>query len=133
MARHREDATKVTMTIDFKNAFNTVSREAFLRACESKMPRLAAWARWCYQKPTNLQYEMDTLESSSGVQQGDAMGPLLFALVIQPMLEQLRGISGLDIVVAYLDDVVVAGSEEAVAAAYNIISSSAATTSLQQP
>ncbi len=62
------------------------------------------------------------MRSSAGVQQGDNLGPLLFALALHPTLEklaELKGTSGgLDIVAAYLDDVVIAGNSAAVLQAH---------------
>ena len=94
----------------FVNAFNTVDRETFLRACQEVTPEVSKWAWWCYAQPSHLYYGEGTpLASRAGVQQGDNLGPLLFALALQPTLERLaalRGTGGLDIVAAYLDDVV---------------------------
>ena len=58
------------------------------------------------------------------MQQGDNLGPLLFALALHPTLERLaalRSTAGLDIVAAYLDDVVVAGDTLAVLEALRIL------------
>ena len=48
------------------------------------------------------------------MQQGDNLGPLLFSLALQPLLMKLNALKQreggrLDIVVSYLDDVVIAG------------------------
>ena len=56
------------------------------------------------------------LRSSSGVQQGDPLGPLLFAAALQPLAAELQR-GGLDLALFYLDDGVVAGDVAAVAAA----------------
>ena len=53
--------------------------------------------------------------SASGVQQGDPLGPLLFAAAIQPLTVELRG--GLDLGLFFLDDGVLAGDIPAVGAA----------------
>ena len=67
------------------------------------------------------------------MQQGDNLGPLLFALALQPILEQLAGLrgQGLDIVAAYLDDVVVAGDDAAVLEAFRLLCSAAPGIGLQ--
>ena len=76
--------------------------------------------------PTQPRYygEGAPLASSAGAQQGDNLGPLLFSLALQPTLERLaalRGPGGLDVVVGYLDDVVVAGDHLAVLESLRIL------------
>ena len=113
------------LKVDFANAFNTVDREAFLRACQEITPEVSKWVWWCYSQPSNLYYgEGNPLASSAGVQQGDNLGPLLFSLALHPTLERLaalRRAGGLDIVAGYLDDVVVAGDHLAVLEALRIL------------
>ena len=65
-----------------------------------------------------------TIASESGVQQGDPLGPLLFALALQPVLRELatsRASGGLELVYSYLDDLCLAGDELAVATALNTL------------
>ncbi|CAK8996492.1 unnamed protein product, partial [Durusdinium trenchii] len=52
---------------------------AVLQEARDKFPALARWATWCYRQASNLQFGDTVLQSSSGVQQGDPLGPLLFA------------------------------------------------------
>ena len=47
------------------------------------------------------------IRSSEGVQQGDPLGPLLFCLVIQPLILQLKS----EFRLFYLDDGTIGGSE----------------------
>ena len=86
-----------------------------LNAARDHFPALARWVAWTYGRPTVLQFGDAATPSATGVQQGDPLGPLLFAAAIQPMAAALR--SGLDLWLFYLDDGVLAGDVPAVAAA----------------
>ena len=108
-----------------------VDRGAFLTACRKYAPRLAPWVHWCYELPSRLLFHHYVLHSSAGVQQGDALGPLLFSLALQPILLALEGIAGIDITVGYLDDVVIAGSDTAVLQAYQYLQHAAPQVGLQ--
>ena len=114
MSRHRASRNKLVLTIDFQNAFNTVSRSAFLRACRQHMPAVSSWAAWCYASPSRLLYRGRVVPSSAGVQQGDNLGPLFFAMAIHPLLRQFKAIAGIDVVIGYLDDIIIAGDGESV-------------------
>ena len=115
----------VGVKIDFQNAFNTISRDTVLRETRELFPALARWVTWCYQKPTNLQFGDAILQSSSGVQQGDPLGPLLFSAGVQPLAADLRS-GPVDLSVFYLDDGVLAGSLAAVSGALTKLQQAAA-------
>ena len=66
-----------------------------------------------------------------GVQQGDPLGPLLFALALQPILLQVSSTPGLDVSFSYLDDFVMAGEQSAVATGIACLKNSAATIGLK--
>ena len=53
--RHR-DSDLALLKIDFKNAFNLLSREAFVKASSEMFPDLERWTWWCYNKPPLLIY-----------------------------------------------------------------------------
>jgi hypothetical protein len=102
------DADTVLALIDFSNAFNRVDRNSMLTAVLERFPGMFGWVQYCYGVGAQLFVGPESVVASSGCQQGDPLGPLLFALVLQPMLVRLQEEFGLT-VGAYLDDVTVAG------------------------
>ena len=106
---------KVLIKLDFANAFNSVRRQDVVNATRVHFPGLARFVAWAYGRPTNLRFGETVIPSASGVQQGDPLGPLLFAAAIQPLTVELRG--GLDLGLFFLDDGVLAGDIPAVGAA----------------
>ncbi len=61
--RHAASANKLVLTIDFKNAFNSIDRNAFLRAACEHMQPVAVWACWCYSLPSRLLYDGHVIAS----------------------------------------------------------------------
>ena len=117
---------RVALKIDVRNAFNSVSRAAVVDQVRRRFPHLLPWVLWCYRDESDLLLEGQVpLSSADGVQQGDPLGPLLFALAIHPLAEQLAALRhdgvGLDMVQFYLDDGVLAGPAEVVAAALALV------------
>ena len=90
------------------------------------MPGMARWTEWCYGSPSKLFFDGLAINSEVGVQQGDPLGPLFFALALQPVLVQLGNIPGLYITFSYLADLVLAGKESAVAAGIALLKISSA-------
>eukprot|EP00666_Eupelagonemidae_sp_cell4sb_P018063 gene18063-biopygen37043 len=80
MERNSDDPDKVFLKVDFENAFNSVDRVAFLREIRSRLPGLSRWAEWCYGTKSKLTFGGQFISSERGAQQGDPLGPLLFAL-----------------------------------------------------
>jgi hypothetical protein len=69
----------VTLQLDFRNAFNSVSRTALLQAVASRAPRLLPFAAWTYRSHGPLVVrgapaDAPPLTSQSGVRQGDPCG-----------------------------------------------------------
>eukprot|EP00731_Ephydatia_muelleri_P014080 Em0007g1390a len=54
------------MKVDFKNAFNLVSRDAVLQECANHFPDLLPWVAWCYGSHPFLWHTMGQLTSQSG-------------------------------------------------------------------
>ena len=129
-ARHWHDRNngqsgKVLVKLDFKNAFNLVSRQAVLDSATSRFPALARWVTWCYKQHSELYFGNTHLLSAGGVQQGDPLGPLLFACALHPLALDLRQ-GPLDLAFFYLDDGVIAGDVASVGAALAHISAKSA-------
>ena len=126
--RHAGHANKCFLTVDFTNAFNSVDRASLLREVRLRMPGLAPYVEWCYGNHTRLLFAGSPMTSEAGVQQGDPLGPLLFALALQPALRAAQG-SQLDqrpdLVFAYLDDVCLAGTLQQVSAALGRLTAAA--------
>ena len=109
VGRHQGNAGKVLVKLDLANAFNTINRTHALTAVKTHFPGLARWVAWCYGQPSHLRFGSRwTVLSAGGVQQGDPLGPLLFAAALQPLANDLRTRGGLDLAVFYLDDGVLA-------------------------
>ena len=113
------------LKLDISNAFNTIDRQTVLNAVKDNFPGMARWVHWCYGQPSHLRFGKHTLCSASGVQQGDPLGPLLFANALQHVLLRLTSFrhegAGLELAAFYLDDGVLAGSFEVVAAALRLL------------
>lgn len=117
MHRQQESTGKVLVKLDFRNAFNEISRQAVVSAAHAAFPGLARYTTWCYAHPSYLHFgSSTTVLSAGGVQQGDPLGPLLFAAAIQPIVKELQA-GPLDMTLFYLDDGIIAGDVPAVAAA----------------
>ena len=46
--KHWNDLDFSVLKVDFKNAFNLVSRNAVLQECAEHFPDLLPWVNWCY-------------------------------------------------------------------------------------
>ena len=115
--QHWKDEGFSVLKLDTRNAFNVVSRQAFLSECSLHFPELYPWVLWCYGQHPILWHPMGTLTSECGVQQGDPLGPLLFCLVLNILVKDIcsdPNCANLSFHSWYLDDGVVAGPSLAV-------------------
>jgi hypothetical protein len=76
--------------VDIENAFNSVLRQAFMDELVAHFPALAKWVYYTYGCAALVFAGAETILATSGVQQGDPLGPLLFALALQPLLTELK-------------------------------------------
>ena len=79
----------VVLMIDMRNAFNLVSSDALPQECATFFPELLPWASWYYSVQPLLWRSMGHLSTESGVQQGDPLGPLFFALVLHQIVSSI--------------------------------------------
>ena len=91
---------------------NCVNRNAFLSEIRYHFPTLARWTCWCYGGRSDLFFGDYILHSTTGVQQGDPIGPMLFSLAIHALVKELALDHGLSLSVFYLDDGILCGSAE---------------------
>lgn len=106
---HGDEVGLSMLLVDFKNAFNLVNREIMLREVRLRCPSISRWVEFCYFNPTRLYYGEHVLRSCQGVQQGDPLGPLLFALVLHPLICKIRDSFPLFLHAWYLDDGTIVG------------------------
>ena len=79
----RGDADLVVQTVDFANAFNTVSRVAIAAEIDNHLPELSKYVRWAYGGASPLfSGGSKVVDATSGVRQGDPLGVVqLFTIV----------------------------------------------------
>ncbi|KAL5727948.1 hypothetical protein ACHQM5_001085 [Ranunculus cassubicifolius] len=111
----------VTLLVDFRNAFNVVDRSIMMREVRLRCPPIATWVEFCYGQPARLYYDKFSLWSCCGVQQGDPLGPLLFALVLHPLILRINSLCALEVQAWYLDDGTMIGDTVEVAKALKMI------------
>jgi hypothetical protein len=115
-----KDAQAVVVNIDIRNAFNTLGRDAILRAVKDACPALLPFVTWAYGAATDLVVvgaDVDPLKSATGVRQGDPLSTWLFAQAFQPVL---RAAAEVIPTVAFVDDGNLVGSAEQALAAVPI-------------
>lgn len=118
---------EVLVKLDFSNAFNTIRRDAVLNAVAVKLPELYRFCSSAYSDHSTLTFGDRLIQSQEGVQQGDPLGPLLFCLTLQPILNSLSS----KLRVGYLDDVTLGGKVEVVNSDVSLIMSNGNSIGLQ--
>jgi hypothetical protein len=127
-AAQASDPRLQLVRIDYQNAFNTVSRTAVLQAVADRTPELLPFVQWVYSCPSRLwvagrEEGAPPILSTTGVRQGDPMGPLLFALALQqPLEESIAEVPDLHLVAIH-DDVTLVALPEKVATLFHELAS----------
>lgn len=140
------DDSQVLLKVDFKNAFNTVHRRAFFAALERlsaqhpEVAELLRYVRIAYGSESPLFFfdqagATHILPSSDGCQQGDPLGPVLFAIALAKVMGETTAcfddLQPPPLIGSYLDDMVVGGSSAEVSMFFAIIKDELAGIGLQ--
>ena len=113
------------LQIDFRSAFNSVKRSHLLGSTKVLTPSIISFASFCYSKHSDLFFNSSTVESQTGVQQGDSLRPLLFSLAILSLIDKIEiKIPNLMQHCWYLDDGIIARTEIELCKALEILSES---------
>ena len=113
---------KWTLLIDFSNGFNSISRRHMFEEFRSHVPSLSAWIESCYSSQPKLYLGENTILSCTGVQQGDPLGLLGFALTLHPIVIHIKEeVPDLKVNAWYLDDSTLCGSPSDLVRALEII------------
>ena len=106
-----------TLLLDFSNVFNSINQGCMFQEIRARIPFMAAWMENCYGAQPILHLGADFILSSCGVQQGDPLDPLGFALILRPIVERIKAeVPGL-----YLDDGTLCGTPDDLAEALRIV------------
>ena len=113
---------KWSLQLDFSNAFNGIDRASMFLAVRERIPSVAPWLEWCYGSLPNLYFGDYVISSCCGVQQGDPLGPLAFALTLHSLVEKIQlKVPGLLLNTWYLDDGILCGSPQDLSLALDIL------------
>ena len=80
-------------------------------------PNIYSFCYSAYSVNSILSFGDHEVLSSEGPQQGDPLGPLMFSITIQPILDKLNS----ELVIGYLDDITIGGGVHQVAADIEIV------------
>jgi hypothetical protein len=91
LSKMKSNPNLVLFQVDLTNAFNLCSRSFFLKQL-NMFPKIYSWTKWVYGSQPWLFFGDYVLRSAQGVQQGDPLGPFLFALTLHPILLKIQSL-----------------------------------------
>lgn len=103
-------SSHVLIKLDFRNAFNSARRDVLIKVIKQYLPNYYGYFRQSYYESSYLLSEAETIMSSCGIQQGDPLGSLAFALVTLDLAKSLES----NLKVWFLDDASLSGTKEKV-------------------
>ncbi|XP_036355426.1 uncharacterized protein LOC115230167 [Octopus sinensis] len=101
----RSNISLALLKLDVTNAFNSLDRGHMLEVCQDRVPHLLPFISLSYSLPSLLIAGGSFISSSCGVQQGDPLGPLLFALAV----DAIARVNESPLNLWYLDDCTLGG------------------------
>ena len=111
-------------TAKTKGGVRPIAVGEVLRRLTAKCLAKAAFVEFTYGHHSHLLFEDVILNSEKGVQQGDPLGPLIFAVTLHSLVESLKSeVPGLTLNCWYLDDGICAGDEDSLLKALELITS----------
>jgi len=115
------DGSLTMLAVDLLKYFNLVDRSALLREVRLRCPSISLWVEFLYGQAARLYLGDIHIMSTTGVQQGNPLGTLLFALVLHPLIHYIRDSCKLLLHDWYVDDGTLVGDSEEEAKALDII------------
>ena len=119
------------LKLDMVNAFNECNRQTYFTRLEKKFPELVRWVHWSYKSAGEMRFGSHRILSTSGVQQGDPLGPLLFSLVVMELMDSVGPVDDLKLSLWYLDDGTFIGTRHAVSTLFRSVVSKGASFGLK--
>nr|GEY98805.1 putative reverse transcriptase domain-containing protein [Tanacetum cinerariifolium] len=124
LSEYHNDGSLAMLTMDFSNAFNLVDRSALLHEVRVKCPFISLSVDFLYGQASRLYIGDKHIWSATEVQQGDPLRPLLFALILHPLLHTIKDSCKLLIHAWCLNDGTVIGDSEEVARVFECLRAS---------
>ena len=116
------DPNRWVLQVDLVNAYNVVDRGVVLDEVANHFPECLAWAGTCYGASSWLKFGEFTIESATGLHQGDPIAGLLFCLVLKSVVEAIEEeVPTLTLNGWYLDDGHIIGNKEELTQVVDII------------